>query len=295
MLRVKHLDLGQGFSRLLGGLLVQQSDERAHRLDPHPRLLEVAFVLLRDPAGGEVDHADDALEQQVLDPDAAKLLLDSGPDLLLAGLPRFPGSSRCLLVSMLFVVHLVDTLSGAYVRASRRRHTIDLLDRGAALQRATSPLRTVQLRQHDIQLQGLASRRRPLGEPLDLGPGRDLADGLEVDHHRVHPVADGAPQVLLDLALAEPAGRSRTALVVVERGLRDAPRSSPEPEGLLAARLHVADPHLHRAEGVMGSHAPPQLRGLDDRIGSNQRVDEIRVRVPAPEAARGSRIAGTCA
>ena len=84
--RVQHLDLREGASHLLRRLVVEQADDGAHRLDPHPGLLQVALVLLRDPAGGEVDHADHALEQQVLDPDLAQLLLDLLPKLLLARL-----------------------------------------------------------------------------------------------------------------------------------------------------------------------------------------------------------------
>ena len=84
LLRVQHLDLGQRAANLLGRLAIQQADDRPNRLDPHPRLLEVALVLLGDPPGREVEHADDALQQQVLDADRAELLLDPRAELLLA-------------------------------------------------------------------------------------------------------------------------------------------------------------------------------------------------------------------
>ena len=84
LLRVQHLDLRQRAANLLGLLGIQQVDDRPSRLDPHPRLLEVALVLLGDPAGSQVEHADDALQQQVLDADRAQLLLDPRAELLLA-------------------------------------------------------------------------------------------------------------------------------------------------------------------------------------------------------------------
>ena len=84
LLRVQHLDLGQRAANLLGRLAIQQADNRPNRLDPHPRLLEVALVLLGDPPGSEVEHADNALQQQVLDADRAELLLDPRAELLLA-------------------------------------------------------------------------------------------------------------------------------------------------------------------------------------------------------------------
>ncbi len=61
-----------------------RSSNRPDRLDPDPALLEVALVLLRDPARGEVEDADDALEQQVLDAHLAQLLLEPLLQLLLA-------------------------------------------------------------------------------------------------------------------------------------------------------------------------------------------------------------------
>ena len=85
-LRVVHLELGDAFLDLLGWLRVEQVDQRPDRLDPDPRLLEVLLVLLRDPPRGEVDQADDALEQDVLDPELAQLVLEPRPQLLLARL-----------------------------------------------------------------------------------------------------------------------------------------------------------------------------------------------------------------
>src|SRR5918992_6262033 len=61
--RVEHLDLREGFGDLGAGSLVDQVDDRTHRLDAHARLLEIALVILRDPARGEVEDADHALEQ----------------------------------------------------------------------------------------------------------------------------------------------------------------------------------------------------------------------------------------
>ncbi len=103
---VQHLDLREGASHLLCRLVIEQVHDGPHRLDPHPALLQVTLVLLGDPAGGEVDHADHALEQQVLDPDLAQLLLELLPKLLLGWLPGL----RPLLT--LLVVHFVDTPSG---------------------------------------------------------------------------------------------------------------------------------------------------------------------------------------
>src|SRR4051812_21523846 len=98
----------------------------------------------------------------------------------------------------------------------------------------------------------------------------------------VRSVADRAPQVLLDLALAQRFGQP--SLVVVQRALRDAGGDQGgQPERLLSSRLRIADPQLHGAECVVGPDAPPELRGLDDRVRADQQVDEIRVRPPAPE------------
>ena len=98
---VEHLELRERVAHLLARALgSSRSTTAAHRLDPDPRLLEVALVLLGDPAGGEVEDADDALEQQVLDPDLAQLLLEPPLKLLLVGLgagsrrARRPGSVR---------------------------------------------------------------------------------------------------------------------------------------------------------------------------------------------------------
>ena len=54
-------------------------------------------------------------------------------------------------------------------------------------------------------------------------------------------------------------------------------------EGLVAGGLGVADPELDRPEPVMGPHAPPELRGLDDHAGRVEALDEPRVRLPVPE------------
>ncbi len=56
-------------------------------------------------------------------------------------------------------------------------------------------------------------------------------------------------------------------------------------EGLLAAGLGVADPHLDRAEGVVRAHAPPKLRRLDRRAGPLQHADELGVAGPVDEGA----------
>ena len=56
-------------------------------------------------------------------------------------------------------------------------------------------------------------------------------------------------------------------------------------EGLLAARLRVADPHLDRAEFVVRADAPPELRRLDHGAGALQQGDELRVAAPVDERA----------
>ena len=81
-------------------------------------------------------------------------------------------------------------------------------------------------------------------------------------------------------------------LVVVQRGLGDAGGDQPgEGEGLVAAGLRVADPHLDRAEGVMGTDAPPELGRLDHRAGPLEHADELGVAAPVDEGA-GNAAAG---
>ena len=76
----------------------------------------------------------------------------------------------------------------------------------------------------------------------------------------------------------------RSPLVEIDRHLRDAGGDQGgQVERLVPARLGVADAHLDRAEGVVGPHAPPELRGLDDRVGLLQQAHEVRVRLPVAE------------
>src|SRR5439155_24255199 len=99
----------------------------------------------------------------------------------------------------------------------------------------------------------------------DRPPRRQLAAPLEVDQLAVHPVANRAPKVLLDLALAHRLGQAPG--VVVERALGYAGGDQGlDRKGLRTSRLSVADAQLDRAERVVGPHAPPELGGLGDRV-----------------------------
>src|SRR5262249_61327636 len=77
--------------------------------------------------------------------------------------------------------------------------TVDLLDRGSLGEARVGPLRPVALGQVDLQAQGLASRLGPGHDSLQDLASRDHPALPEIDHLPVHPRADGAPQVLLDL------------------------------------------------------------------------------------------------
>ena len=91
------------------------------------------------------------------------------------------------------------------------------------------------------------------------------------------------------------AASASAPVVVVERRLGDAGDDQRgEVEGLVAARLRVADPQLDGAEGVMRAHAPPQLGRLDDPPGRRQQVDEVGVGRSSRRTARGPRSAGRC-
>ena len=123
----------------------------------------------------------------------------------------------------------------------------------------------------------------PLGQALDdLARRHHPARAAPVDHLAVQAPADRAPEVLLDLAARQRLGQ--LALVVVEGRLRDAGADQRrQGERLVAGGLRVADPELDRPEPVMGPHAPPELRRLDDRAGRVEALDEPRVRLPVPE------------
>jgi hypothetical protein len=79
---VKKLELGERLADLLGRLLGELVDERPAGLDPDAGLLEVALVLLGDPARGQIEDADHALQDHVLDPDLLDLLFEALADLL---------------------------------------------------------------------------------------------------------------------------------------------------------------------------------------------------------------------
>ena len=79
-------------------------------------------------------------------------------------------------------------------------------------------------------------------------------------------------------------GSGASSLIQVERRLRHAGGDQGgQVERLVAAGLRVADPDLDRAERVMGPHAPPELRRLDDRVRVLQQLDEVRVGPPVAE------------
>src|SRR5205823_12812651 len=105
----------------------------------------------------------------------------------------------------------------------------------------------------------------------------------QVDHPAIEPVAQGAPEVLLDQA-----ARMRlegNAVVLVERGLDDRGDEQPrQRERLVAAGLRVAYAHLDGPEAVVRAHAPPDLGRLDYRAGGDQEVDVVRIRVEAAVA-----------
>ena len=86
MLGVEHLELGDRLSKLGLCVRLHQVDQGAAGIDPDLGLLQIALVVLRDPARGQVEDADDALQDDVLDPDLADLLLELSPHLLLARL-----------------------------------------------------------------------------------------------------------------------------------------------------------------------------------------------------------------
>ena len=64
----------------------------------------------------------------------------------------------------------------------------------------------------------------------------------------------------------------------------DARRDQPgKRKRLASARLRVADPQLDGPKRVVGPHAPPQLRRLDNRVRSHQEIDEICIGRPVAE------------
>ena len=72
--------------RISCGLRVERVDHRPRIASiADPGLLEVTLVLLGDRQVGEVEDADDALGDEVLNPDPAHLLLYPAKHLLLLG------------------------------------------------------------------------------------------------------------------------------------------------------------------------------------------------------------------
>ena len=92
-LGIGHLELRKGVPdrpHLLGVLLLDQRQQRAHALDREPRLIEVTHVLAArgepEPLATQVHEADHRWEQHVAHRDAPQLLLELRAQLLLARL-----------------------------------------------------------------------------------------------------------------------------------------------------------------------------------------------------------------
>jgi hypothetical protein len=126
---------------------------------------------------------------------------------------------------------------------------------------------------------------RPREQPIDDRRRRELGPRVEVDEPPVEPVADRAPEVLLDRA----PGRigERDVLVLVARGLGDAgDHEGGERLGLGRRRLRVADPHLDGPERQVRAHRPPDLRVLDDRARRDEELEVLAVGLPAAVGVR---------
>src|SRR5581483_3829323 len=119
---------------------------------------------------------------------------------------------------------------------------VDLLARRTLREASVGALGAVSLGQVHVEGEALPGGRGPFDHPLEDGAGGDGPPPAEVDHLAVQPEANGPPEVLLDLALAQ---RLRAcALVEIDRGLSDAGGDHRrDVERLVAARLRVANPH----------------------------------------------------
>ena len=183
-----------------------RSTTRPHGLDPDPRLLEVALVLLGDPSRREVDHAHHALEQQVLNPHRPELLLDARAKLLLARRPLrwlvWLGHRRlCSPVDVLGSIRAPRLLDGV---------TVDLLDRRA--RRRAPPRRAVRRCARAARPRGRArARAAPVHSnrrSTSAGAGTSSPRSKSISSPSM-PVTDRPPQVLLDLAAGRAARGSR--------------------------------------------------------------------------------------
>src|SRR5918996_5376758 len=133
----------------------------------------------------------------------------------------------------------------------------------------------------------LRDRLDPDRELLEPLPGRQHAPRVEVDHIAGEPVADRAPEVLLDEAMR----MEGKLLAVVERaGDAGDERVHEGREGLGGAELGltVADPELDRREGEVRPDAPPDLRVLDDRAGVVEETHVALVLVPGSVRVRNA-------
>jgi hypothetical protein len=88
VLRVEQLQLGDRLAELGLSIGLDEVDQSTGGIDSDLGLVEVALVVLGDPARGQVEDRDHALQDHVLDSDLADLLLELGPDLLLRRLLR---------------------------------------------------------------------------------------------------------------------------------------------------------------------------------------------------------------
>ena len=86
--RIEKLKVRERGADLPCDLALDQVDQPANRLDPDPRLLEVLLVGLGDAPDGQVHDRSSALDEEVLDADVAKLLLDLCAELLFGRLLR---------------------------------------------------------------------------------------------------------------------------------------------------------------------------------------------------------------
>src|SRR5262249_35904303 len=164
---------------------------------------------------------------------------------------------------------------------------VDLPGRGAVREALDLTLGRVLLRNGEERRSAdlLRDREHPGHKIVQPLPRRDgLASG-EVDELAREAVADGSPEVLLDVTVRE--GLDRVALVV---GTRDAGdeggRERRESIALRELWLTVADSDLDRRERQMRADAPPQLRVLADGARFVEETNEPLVLGPRGEGVR---------
>ena len=173
----------------------------------------------------------------------------------------------------------------------RRAHLlgVDLLERHSVLEALDLPLCSVPLGHGEVRggADLLGHGQHPLDELLDpLSRGNRLA-ALEIEQLTGKPVADCAPEVLLDQPVRE---RPRTGALVVGAGAarRQRGRECRERLRLAELGLAVADADLDGREREMRAHAPPDLRVLGDRSGLVEEADEALVFTPRRERVRNA-------